>query len=156
MEREVDRLACEFLSNTDTLTFYPISVLDVIIKSTEGQEARRQQLLEEAGSRTGAMNSIVRLWARALCRSIEEALSTAKGKGRPVIILQGLAALHPLSDPTQFMEALAEQEPRDPATNRVVPVVLFVPGTRPPQTSRTYLFLGLDTLRRSFYRGEEA
>jgi hypothetical protein len=76
MEREVDRLVREFLSNTDTLTFYPISVLDVIIKSTEGQETRRQQLLEDAGSRTGAINSIVRLWARALSRSIEEALST--------------------------------------------------------------------------------
>jgi hypothetical protein len=35
-------------------------------------------------------------------------------------------------------------------------IVLLVPGIRPPQTSREYLFLGLERLDLSFYRGEEA
>ena len=54
-----------------------------------------------------------------------------------------------------FQEFLAEQEPRDPTTNTIVPVVLLIPGIRPPQTSRRYLFLGQERLRFDFYRGEE-
>ncbi len=53
------------------------------------------------------------------------------------------------------MEGIAEQEPRDPLTNRIVPIVLLVPGTRPAQTSRQYRFLGLDRRTLDFYRGEE-
>jgi len=72
-----------------------------------------------------------------------------------VIVLSGLAALHPLGNPTALMEGIAEQEPRDPLTNRIVPIVLLVPGTRPAQTSRQYRFLGLDRRTLDFYRGEE-
>ena len=54
------------------------------------------------------------------------------------------------------MEAVAEQESRDPATGRIVPIVILTPGVRPPATSRTYLFLGREDLRLEFYRGEEA
>ena len=72
-----------------------------------------------------------------------------------MVVLRGLAALHPLSHPTAMMEALAEQEPRDADTGRTVPVVALVPGIRPPQTSREYLFLGQERLRFTFYRGEE-
>lgn len=71
-------------------------------------------------------------------------------------MLRGLAALHPLGNPTNLMEAIAEQETRDPATGQMAPVVLLVPGLRPPQSSRTYLFLGQETLHLQFYRGEEA
>jgi hypothetical protein len=53
------------------------------------------------------------------------------------------------------MEEVAEREPRDPTTGRIVPFVLLVPGVRPPGTSRTYLFLGREDLRLEFYRGEE-
>jgi hypothetical protein len=53
------------------------------------------------------------------------------------------------------MEFLAEQEPRNPSTNTVVPIVLLIPGIRPPQTSHRYLFLGQERLRFDFYRGEE-
>ena len=74
---------------------------------------------------------------------------------RPIVVLQGMAALHPIGNPTNLMEAVAEQEPRHPHTKRIVPVVLLVPGTRPPQTSREYLFLGLEEQRLTFYRGEE-
>ncbi len=101
-------------------------------------------------------NSIVSIWARALSRKISEALEGAEGAGRPVVVLRGLAALHPLGNPTMLMERVAEQEPRDPRTNRMVPIIALVPGERPPQTSRTYRFLGLDRQEQSFYRGEES
>jgi len=54
-----------------------------------------------------------------------------------------------------MMEGMAEEEPREPVTGRIVPIVLLIPGIRPAQTSREYLFLGEDSLRKSFYRGEE-
>ena len=72
-----------------------------------------------------------------------------------MVVLHGLAALHPLGNPTALMEFLAEQEPRDPSTNSIVPIALLIPGVRPPQTSRRYLFLGQERLRFDFYRGEE-
>jgi hypothetical protein len=72
-----------------------------------------------------------------------------------VVFLQGLAALHPIGHPTGLLEGLAEQEPRDPTTGATVPIVAFIPGIRPPQTSRSYLFLGVEQLRLDFYRGEE-
>ena len=74
---------------------------------------------------------------------------------RPVVVLRGLAALHPLGNPTSLMEAVAEQELRDPGSGRAIPVVLLVPGLRPPGSSRTYLFLGREDLSLQFYRGEE-
>ena len=70
-------------------------------------------------------------------------------------MLCGLAALYPLGNPTVLMEFLAEQEPRDPRNNTIVQIVLLIPGVRPPQTSRRYLFLGQERLRLDFYRGEE-
>ena len=53
------------------------------------------------------------------------------------------------------MEFVSEHEPRNPKTDTIVPIVLLIPGTRPPQTSRRYLFLGQERLRFDFYRGEE-
>ncbi len=73
-----------------------------------------------------------------------------------MVVLKGLAALHPIGNPTSLMEAIAEQEPRDPASGQIVPFVLLVPGSRPPQSSRTYLFLDREDIRLEFYRGEEA
>jgi hypothetical protein len=83
-------------------------------------------------------------------------MEDAAPRGRPVAVLCGLAALHPLGTPTRLMETMAEQEVRDPRTDRIVPVVLLVPGVRPPQTSRRYWFLGQQRLDCDFYRGEEA
>src|SRR5205085_6084788 len=119
-----------------------------------GEEERRQALLE--GQQAGeAADGIVRRWARALVSALAKSLEHPESAGRPVVVLVGLAALHPLGNPTLLMERLAEQEPRDPVTNRVLPVVLFVPGLRPPQTSRRYLFLGSAENDLVFYRGEE-
>jgi hypothetical protein len=155
-ERRARRLADEELRSDAHLTFFHLDVLPVILQSVAGQEARRDTLLNDSIKATGTAQSLMRLWARAISRAMTTLLAPPAASGRPVIVLRGLAALHPLGTPTGLMEELAEQEPRDPATNRIVPIVLLIPGIRPPQTSRTYRFLGVDSLRSAFYRGEEA
>jgi hypothetical protein len=113
-----------------------------------------RELLMDARAPSAA-GDILRLWTRALVRAVEAVLQSPAPTGRPVIVLCGLAALHPLGNPTALMEGIAEREPRDPHTNRVLPIVLLVPGTRPAATSRRYCFLGLGRCALDFYRGEE-
>ncbi len=155
-ERAVQRMVDEQLRSELTLAFHHVDLLPLTIESLTGQEERRQQLLNDP-LRTGSVTeAIMRLWARAVSRTITTQLEEAQAKGgRPVVVLRGLAALHPLGNPTNLMEFLAEHEPRHPGTNTIVPIVLLIPGTRPPQTSRRYLFLGQERLRLDFYRGEE-
>ncbi|HEY6409336.1 MAG TPA: hypothetical protein VIY29_17890, partial [Ktedonobacteraceae bacterium] len=126
------------------------------IKSLAGQEQRRQQLLHDPLKQSSVTEAIMRLWARAVSRDIMTRLEeTAQQERSPVVVLRGMAALHPLGNPTALMEFLAEQETRNPRTTTIVPIVLLIPGIRPPQTSRRYLFLGQERLRLDFYRGEE-
>lgn len=155
-ERAMRRLVDDELRDDAFLTFYHLDVLPLLMQSMAGQEERRDQLLNDAEKGGGARESLVRLWGRALGRAITARLEAQPSNGHPVVVLRGLAALHPLATPTSLMESLAEQEPRDPATDRIVPMVLLVPGTRPPQTSRIYQFLGQERLTQHFYRGEEA
>jgi len=153
-ESQMRRLANEQLVSDTQLTFHTIDVLRITIDSLVGQEEQRQKLLNDP-RKTGSSSGIVRLWARRIITAINKCLENTQEGERPVIVLQGLAALHPLGNPTALMEFLAEQEPRHPITGTIVPVVLFIPGTRPPQTSRVYLFLDQEKLRLTFYRGEE-
>jgi hypothetical protein len=153
-ERAMRRLADEHLRSNDELCYHHIDLLPLTIKTLAGQEERREQLLSANGQAASAAQSILRLWARRVSQTVEKQLSKSK-PGRPVVVLRGLASLHPLGNPTGLMEEIAEREPRDPATGRIVPFVLLVPGLRPPNTSRTYLFLGREDLRLEFYRGEE-
>ena len=155
-ERAVQRMIDEQLRSDTTLCFHHVDLLPLTIKSLAGQEERRQQLLNDPLKQSGTAEAIMRLWARTLSRDITSKLEETAPQGkRPVVVLRGLAALHPLGNPTALMEFLAEQEPRDPRTNTIVPIVLLIPGIRPPQTSRRYLFLGQERLRFDFYRGEE-
>lgn len=154
-ERALRRLADEYLRDDTSLRFHHVDLLGITIESLANREERSQQLLNDPLRKAGSAESILRLWARAVGKEIAAALVAPSSSGRPVVVLRGLAALHPLGNPTELMEALAEEEPRDPATGRMVPVVLLVPGVRPPQTSRTYQFLGLERLQCTFYRGEE-
>lgn len=153
---ELYRLVDLELHSGPELTFYHLDVLPIVLRSTAGQESRREELLSSPTTSQGAAGSLLRLWARAVRQAITTALEAEPARGRPVVVLRGLAALHPLGTPTGLMEVLAEQEPRDPRTEQIVPIILLVPGIRPPQSSRTYLFLGLEALRLDFYRGEEA
>jgi hypothetical protein len=155
-ERAVQRMIDEQLRSDTTLCFHHVDLLPLTIKSLAGQEERRQQLLNDPLKQNGTAEAIMRLWARTLSREITSKLEETAPQGkRPVVVLRGVAALHPLGNPTTLMEFLAEQEPRDPKTNTIVPIVLLIPGIRPPQSSRRYLFLGQERLRFDFYRGEE-
>lgn len=154
-EQEVRRLVDESLRDGDTLCYHHLDLLPLTIDSMRGQEERREALLNDPMKGSGAATSILRLWARRLSQEIASRLTSSACRDRPVVVLRGLAALHPLGNPTGLMEALAEQEPRDPQSHQIVPIVLLIPGVRPPQSSRTYLFLGLSNQRLDFYRGEE-
>ena len=155
-ERVMQRMADEQLQSDATLAFHHLDLLPLTIQSLAGQEERRQQLLNDPLKTSSVTEAIMRLWARTVSRNITSRLEAAQPEGRrPVVVLRGLAALHPLGNPTSLMEYLAEHEPRHPGTHTIVPIVLLIPGTRPPQTSRRYLFLGQESLRLDFYRGEE-
>jgi hypothetical protein len=155
-EQAMRRMIDEQLRSDTTLCFHHVDLLPLTIKSLAGQEERRQQLLNDPLKQSGTAEAIMRLWARTLSRDITTKLEETATQGKkPVVVLRGMAALHPLGNPTSLMEFLAEQEPRDPRTNTIVPIVLLIPGIRPPQTSRRYLFLGQERLRFDFYRGEE-
>jgi hypothetical protein len=154
-ELRIRALCAEHLVDDHDLHFIPIDLLPLTIHSLDGQEERRAELLNDPIKGQSANISILRRWAQQLAKSITEQLEACGGSRRPVVVLRGLAALHPLGNPTVLMEAVAEQELRDPHTKKVVPIVLLIPGLHPPQTSRTYLFLGLDDQLLTFYRGEE-
>ena len=130
-ERQVARLIHETFLPEAGLLFHHIDLLPLTISSLAGQEERRRALLEDPVKRDGARDSIMRLWALNLAREINKRLAAADTPGRPVVLLQGLAALHPLGHPTGLLEALAEQEPRDPTTGATVPIVAFIPGNPP-------------------------
>ena len=155
-ERTVQRMIDEQVRSDTTLCFHHVDLLPLTIKSLAGQEERRQHLLNDPLKQSSTTEAMMRLWARTLSREITTKLEeTVEQGGRPVVVLRGLAALHPLGNPTALMEFVSEHEPRNPKTATIVPIVLLIPGTRPPQTSRRYLFLGQERLRFDFYRGEE-
>lgn len=151
------RLADEAMgSPVGDLSFVHVDLLPLIMQATAGQEERREALLNDPAASSGAAESVMRLWVRAIRDRIVADLAAVPADRRPVIVLRHLAALHPLGHPTGLMELLAEQEIRVTGSGRIVPIVILVPGTRPPQTSRRYDFLGLERLALDFYRGEEA
>jgi hypothetical protein len=154
LESQVSRMARDYLSTDEHLQVCHLDFLRLSIESLAGQEEQREQLLNDS-RKTNSSIGIVRLWARRTLAIIKEYLESLEQGARPVIVLHGLAALHPLANPTSFIEFLAEQEPRHPKTGVIVPMVLLIPGIRPAHSSHVYLFLGQERLRFNFYRGEE-
>jgi hypothetical protein len=154
-ELRVRSLANDYMIDDGDLTFLHIDLLPLTMASLDGQEERRAALLNDQVKSQGADKSILRRWAQQLANEMDRGIKELAGSGRPVVVLCGLAALYPLGNPTALMEAAAERELHDPRTGKVVPIVLLIPGVNPPQTSRTYLFLGLEDQLLSFYRGEE-
>jgi hypothetical protein len=151
----VRRLVDERMHDDGDLHYFHLDLVRLTQETLAGQEEKRSAMLNDPNKGPGVADSIMRLWARHVRRAIQEHVDAVPEVSRPVVVLRGLAALHPLGNPTMLMEAVAEVEPRHPTTNMTVPVVLLIPGTHPPQTSRTYCFLGLEALQLSFYRGEE-
>ncbi len=156
-EKLVYRMVDEATSSpAGNLAFVHVHLLPTVMQTTASQEARREELLDSSDAGKTASTSLMRLWSRAIGREVADRLPSTADAGRPVIVFRGLAALYPVGNPTGLMELLAENEVRDRVTGRVVPIVILVPGVRPPQTSRTYWFLGRSDLQLDFYRGEEA
>ena len=149
------RLIADKMHPIGNFQFLSVDLLALTLDSLAGQEERRTEILNDPAKGANAAQSILRMWARRLSKEIETQLATIAPTAQPIVVLRGMAALHPIGNPTNLMEAIAEQEPRNPHSGRIVPVVLFVPGIRPPQTSREYLYLGLENQRLTFYRGEE-
>lgn len=154
-ERAVRRLADQYLRDEPTLCFHHIDLLQLTIQALQGQEVRRQELLSDPTKASGAAASIMRRWAGELRQAMAACLAETSAGPRPVFVLSGLAALHPLGTPSVLMEHLAEREVRDPHTGYIAPIVILTPGLRVPGTSRRYLFLGLERLSLELYRGEE-
>lgn len=155
LERHVQRVVGEQLRDDAHITVHPIDILPLTIMALQGQEELRQRLLNDPLRTESATDAILRLWTRKISSEITTKLAATTEDEHPVVVLYNLAALHPLGNPTSLMEFLADQEPRNPRTRSIVPVVLLVPGTRPPQTSRLYNFLDQERLQLGFYRGEE-
>lgn len=154
-EPYVQRMVGEQLRDDASITVHPIDILPLTIMALQGQEELRQRLLNDPLRTESATEAILRLWTRKISNAIKTRLAPTAENEHPVVVLYNLAALYPLGNPTALMEFLAEQEPRNPRTGAIVPIVLLVPGTRPPQTSRLYNFLDQERLQLSFYRGEE-
>ena len=154
-DQYIRRLADDRMHAGGDLHFIHVDLVRLTIDSLAGQEEKRAALLNDQVKGGNAGTSIVRLWARRLAQEIEAGLVDLGPGARPVVVLRGAAALHPLGNPTSLMESVAESEPRNPHTGRAIPVALLVPGDHPPQASRTYFFLGLPDARLTFYRGEE-
>ena len=153
-ERAVRLQIADTLRSDDSICFHPVDLLSLTIEALRGEEVQRRDLLGDPRT-PDAASDILRLWSDWLVDAVASSLNGPQSAGRPVVVLSGLAALHPLGTPTALMEGIAEEEPRDPATNRILPIVLLVPGTRPAGVSRRYRFLGLERLTLDFYRGEE-
>jgi hypothetical protein len=88
---------------------------------------------------------LARVWLAAISRTVREALGGG-GSGRPVAVLERLAALHPVTTPRALMQALWDED----QSTLNGPVVLLVPG-RIVQ-AKNYLFLGAKD--EFMYRGD--
>jgi len=153
-ESTLQRMMREQLRNNTHLFFHCLDLLPLTIQCLEGQEERRQELLDKPRTQKSTVDSIVALWKERIYAVIIDALSEAQIDKRPVVVLYGLAALHPLTNPSVLMEYIADKPPRNPHNGTIIPIVVFIPGSRPPLGSRQYYFLDLEP-QLDFYRGEE-
>jgi hypothetical protein len=153
-EREVRRLADEYFRDGKGMRYIHIDLLPLTVARLKGQEERRHELFDDPSTHASTAQSIAMLWTKALLDRIQKDLASGL-EGRPVVVLRGLASLHPVTNPTDLMEYLADREPVDPSTGKTVPIVLLVPGVRPPGASRTYRFLQSGGPMLTYYRGED-
>jgi len=154
-ELVVRRLLTQELLSIPGLLPIQIDVLRVTMDVIQDEEQAREALLQQPLDGKQAAGDIAGIWTRALRRRILSALKQVEPETRPVVYLEGLAALHPLTTPSAVMEAFAEYAIDHPHTGRPVPIVLFVPGFQPPHMSRMYQFLDENANALPMYRGED-
>lgn len=156
-EQHVRRAIDELFTVLPALHVLRVDVLDLTIDTLQDEETARDALLvdpDPAKSKV-APSEIAAIWQAELIELVQRRLETMPPTARPIVFLEGLAALHPLTNPTEVMERFAEQSLDNPSTGRPVPIVLFVPGFLVPHMSRTYHFLTQTSLPLLMYRGEE-
>jgi len=156
-EQQVRRAIDELFTVLPALHVLRVDVLDLTIDTLQGEETAREALLVDpdlAKSKV-APREIAEIWQEELRELVQRKLAAVPPSARPIVFLEGLAALHPLTNPTAVMERFAEQSLDNPSTGRPVPIVLFVPGFLVPHMSRTYHFLTQTSQPLLMYRGEE-
>jgi hypothetical protein len=155
---QVRRAIDELFTVLPSLHPLRIDLLDLTMAALQGEEEGREAVLvhpDPAVSRV-APHDIAAIWQDELRMVMQQHLEEVPPGARPFILLEGLAALHPLTNPTAVMEQFAEHSLDNPASGRPVPIVLFVPGYRVPNTSRQYYFLTPASQPLKMYRGEDA
>lgn len=85
------------------------------------------------------------MWTDAVAESAREA-AVRRGVGRPVVVLERIAALHPVSGPQAVMQALWERNHADVEG----PVILLIPGV--VVEAHVYRFVGQK--EEFMYRGD--
>jgi hypothetical protein len=88
---------------------------------------------------------LARVWLRSITEAVRDALRNAR-PGRPVAVLERLAALHPVTTPRALMQTLWDDE----HASLISPVVLLIPGR--VIHAKNYLFLG--DIEEFMYRGD--
>lgn len=156
-EQRVRRFIDELFTVLPSMYVVRVDLLDVAIDVLRGEEAAREALLvdPDPAKSTVAPREIADIWQEELRDLVQRKLEVAPANARPIVFLEGLAALHPLTNPTAMMEKFAEHSLDNPSTGRPVPIVLFVPGFLVPHTSRTYHFLTQTSQPLLMYRGED-
>jgi hypothetical protein len=142
-----------YMHKDESLAFAAFDLVQVTIESLKDKEETYEQVLSDPVLEEVARQEIVQLWAETICERIVADVAQMPVGRRPIVILYGVAALHPLGTPTQLMQLVAETEPRDERTGRAIPIVVFVPGYL-PQYKSGYHFLDRESPVLSFYLGE--
>lgn len=157
-DQQVRRVIDEQFTTLPSLYTIRIDLLDLTMEALRGEEEGREAVLVDPNPAISSVapGDIADLWQDELRIAMQERLEDVSPGTRPFILLEGLAALHPLTNPTAVMEKFAEDSLDNPATGRPVPIVLFVPGYRVPNTSRQYYFLREASEQLKMYRGEDA
>jgi hypothetical protein len=156
-DQQVRRFVDELFTVLPSMHPVRIDLLRLTLDALRGEESGREATLTnpDPAISTTAPGDIAALWQDDLRFAMQQALEATPSGLRPLILLEGLAALHPLTNPTAVMEQFAEHRLDNPATGRPVPIVLFVPGFRVPHTSRAYYFLTQTPQPLLMYRGED-
>lgn len=156
-DQQVRRFVDELFTMLPSMHTIRIDLLDLTMDALRGEEEGREAVLlhPDPAVSTMAPSDIADLWQDELRITMQQALEDVPPGSRPLFLLEGLAALHPLTNPTAVMEKFAEHSLDNPATGRPVPIVLLVPGFRVPNTGRMYYFLKQSSQQLKMYRGED-
>ncbi len=155
--QQVQRFIEELFMALPSLYAIRVDLLDLTIAALRGEELAREALMidPDISKSSVAPQEIAGIWQEELREYVLGELAEAPANARPIVFFEGLAALHPLTNPTAVMEQFAEHSLDNPVNGRPVPIVLFVPGFPVRHMSRTYHFLTEASQPLLMYRGED-